>query len=205
MNEIDLTSGDRLPQYREALKRLQDMIFMLGGLTALGGDMFILSGCTDDGNGNVSDGFVVINGELLPFIGGKQLNRFDIKETRKDVEAFGTTYPELYIDRVCIFSAQGEFYWEELEQIPNIKEVSQQIKDIKGVPVGVVYDWTGSAGDIPKNHMLCDGRPCRLKNIKNCLISLVLLMGMEEIHLIYRLLEGVRVSVLLLMMTSLAQ
>lgn len=159
MNKIDLISGDRLPQYREALKRLQDMIFMLGGLTALGGEKFILSGCVNDGDGNVSDGFVVINGELLPFAGGKVLNRFDIKETRKDVEAFGTIYPELYIDRNCVFSAQGEFYWEELEQIPTLKEVAQQIKDIKGVPVGVIYDWTGSAGGIPKNHMLCDGRP----------------------------------------------
>lgn len=158
MNRIDLTSGDRLPQYREALRRLQDMIFLVGELTAFGGDTYILSGCLEDDNGNISDGFVVIKGELLPLIGAKKLSRLDIKETRKDVEAFGTTYPELYIDRVAVFSETGQFVWENFEKIPSVLELYQEIKDIKGVPVGMIYEWAGSAGSIPKNHLLCDGR-----------------------------------------------
>lgn len=158
MNKIDLTSGDRLPQYREALKRLQDMIFMVGGVTALGGDNYILSGCDEKDNEQISDGLVVINGELMPFLGAKKQSRIDIKETRTDVEAFGTTYPELYTDRVAVFSSTGQYYWEDMKRIMSNKDLEQKINNIQGESPGFVKMWSGRIDRLDDIYMLADGR-----------------------------------------------
>lgn len=158
MNSINFYSGDKFPQYRQALAKMQDMIHLVAVLAGMGGQNFILSGCTIGTDGKTSGGYVVINGELLPFIGGDTKNKITIKETRQAETAFNVVYPELYITRVAQFLDNGEYNWGDFKQVPTNVELYNQVKDVVGVPVGAGLDWDGDIADIPKDYLLCDGR-----------------------------------------------
>lgn len=158
MNKINFFSGDKFPQYREALAKMQDMINLVSLLAGMGGKNFILSGCTIGDDGKTSDGYVVINGELLPFIGGDAKTKITIKETRQDVTAFNVIYPETYITRVAQFSDTGEFTWSEFEQIKSNVELYKLIKDIAGDKPATVKMWAGLVSQIPTDYLLCDGK-----------------------------------------------
>lgn len=158
MNSINFYSGDKFPQYRQALVKMQDMIHLVAALAGMGGQNFILSGCTIGSDGKTSDGLVVINGEVLPFVGGDTKAKITIKETRQDETAFNVVYPELYITRIAQFSDTGEYSWSDFKQVPTNLELYNQVKNVVGVPVGAGLDWDGDIADIPQDYMLCDGR-----------------------------------------------
>lgn len=158
MNSINFYSGEMFPQYREALSKMQDMINLVSLLSGMGGQNFILSGCTVGDDGQTSDGYVVVNGELLPFVGGATKSKITIVETRQDVSAFGVVYPETYITRVVRFEDNGEYSWGDFEQIKSNAELYKLIRDITGDKPGTVKMWAGQLSMIPSDHMLCDGR-----------------------------------------------
>lgn len=157
MNKINFYSGDKFPMYREALAKMQDMTLLVAGLAGLGGKNYILSGCVLDGN-NVSDGVIVINGEMIPFEGSAKKDKITIVETRQDVTALNVVYPETYITRVAKFSDAGEYSWSDFMQVPTNLELYNMVKNVIGVPVGAGIDWDGDIADIPQDYMLCDGR-----------------------------------------------
>lgn len=170
MNSINFFSGDKFPQYREALAKMQDMINLVAGLAGMGGKNFILSGCEVDNDGNVSDGVIVLNGEIIPLKGAKVDNittaKITIKETRQDVNAFNVVYPETYINREAQFATTGEYSWSELEQVKTNVELAKAIKDITGDKPGTVKMWAGLVSQIPIDYMLCDGAELSINTYK---------------------------------------
>jgi hypothetical protein len=131
-------------------------------LSALGGDKYILSGCVDDGAGNVSDGTVVISGETLTFAGGVKKAKVTIVQTTKTLSAFGEDYPEAYVYRVAQFADAGDLDWADFTRLVTNKELAQRISDVTE-PIGTIKIWAGHAGAvnsgaISDNYMLCDGR-----------------------------------------------
>lgn len=163
MNSINFYSGDKFPMYREALARMQDMIKLVGGLAGMGGKNFILSGCEMDNDGNVSDGVVVVDGEIMPLKGTKisdvERAKIGIKEIRRDVSALNVIYPETYIDREAQFLNNGEYNWSDFEPMKTNVELAKTIQDITGDKPGTVKMWAGLITKIPKDYMLCDGSP----------------------------------------------
>jgi microcystin-dependent protein len=159
MNSINFFSGDKFPMYREALAKMQEMTNLIARLAGIGGNTYILSGCEGNGNGSVSDGFVVVNGELLPFIGSAvpSSGKVTIQETRSDVNTFGVVYPETYITRVAKFALTGEYNWSDFEPIQNNKALYTLIKDIKGDAPGTIKMWAGLVSKIPSDYRICDG------------------------------------------------
>lgn len=169
MNSINFFSGDKFPQYRQALAKMQDMINLVAGLAGMGGKNFILSGCEVDNNGNVSDGVIVLNGEVIALKGAKvniATAKITIKETRQDVNAFNVVYPETYINREAQFASNGEYSWSELEQVKTNVELAKVIKDITGDKPGTVKMWAGLVSQIPTDYMLCDGAELSINTYK---------------------------------------
>lgn len=158
MNKVNFLNKDNFPLYSEGLAKLQNAIFMTANFALLGGQRYILSGCIEDKSGNVSDGLIVINGELMEFIGGAKKEKIIIREIKTPLTAFGVEYPESYVTRYAEFSATGDLVWSDFEKIPTNQELYKQIKDIKGDPAGIIKEWAGMIGKIPKDYMLCDGR-----------------------------------------------
>ncbi len=158
MDRINFYSGDKFPQYRQALAKMQDMTNLVASLAGLGGKNYILSGCEKTDIGEITDGIIVIKGEVIPFKGSEKKDRITIVENRIDVPAFGVNYPELYIERVAEFSETGEYFWSDFEPAKTNQELAKSIKDIVGDPVGTVKSYAGFASKIPADYLLCDGR-----------------------------------------------
>ncbi|MBD3748499.1 MAG: hypothetical protein IE931_03290 [Sphingobacteriales bacterium] len=68
MNELDFTQPGGFPLDQDVLAFLQAQSKLAGQTSAFGGSLSIISGCVEAG-GNVTDGFIAINGEILPFVG----------------------------------------------------------------------------------------------------------------------------------------
>jgi hypothetical protein len=69
MNSYDFTKPGGFPLDQGVMGFLQDCISLASQAASLAGPLAILSGCVVAG-GSAGNGFVVINGEILPFVGG---------------------------------------------------------------------------------------------------------------------------------------
>ena len=107
-------SGEGWPLTQEALKQIETAYKQpLDGLTKALGDNLILTGLEDDGNGGLTAGYIVFNGELLPFqAGDPQNNAVIIEETftanydNNGDGVFGTNAP-VWKRRYAKFAAAG--------------------------------------------------------------------------------------------------
>lgn len=156
MNKINFTAKDNFPLSSDTMDMMQQMIGTSASMALLGGSNYILSGCVDDGT-NVSNGIIVINGEILPFEGGAKKTKITIQQTTKTLTAFGVDYPEAYIYRSAKFSDTGEYSWSDFVQVLTNKQLQQRIEAITGDAPGIVKMWSGRLDKIPSDYRLCDG------------------------------------------------
>jgi len=157
MNKLEI-QGSGFPGTNQTWRFVRDMINQVHNLAALGGDNYILSGCVNDGADNISDGYIVYNGELLPFTGGTLGAEVTIIETIENatyledlnVDGIGDE-KEAYFTRVAQFGNTGAvtFNWDELKAITPLKQQS--------TPVGGIIMWSGAINAIPEGWNLCDG------------------------------------------------
>ena len=170
MNNMNF-QAEQYPLSIQAMKFVLDMIHSVGLLTLIGGKNYILSGCEKTGN-TVSDGWIVFNGELLPFKGGAVASTIAVIEEREDVNANGMTFEGARIRRYAQFgTGTGSSYlpWGAFNQLPTNQKlnmdkattqyVDDEIKKLGGttIPAGVVVMWSGSPDKIPEGWALCDG------------------------------------------------
>lgn len=178
MNKGNFTATDNFPVSTFTYDFLQNMTELVGKLTALGGANYILSGCMVDSNNNVSDGFVVISGEILPFKGGQLKNKLTIRETKLTDSFAGIDYPESYILRNAESSDTGEYNWKDFAQVLTNKQLTERIESIKGEPPGMVIMWSGRIDRVPSNYLLADGSTVRT----DAYTELAAAYGMEHLE-----------------------
>ncbi|MFT4223319.1 tail fiber protein [Dysgonomonas sp.] len=165
MNKVNITAQDDFPMDSDGMDFIQKMIHQVYKLARLGGTDYIMEGC-DEVNGVISDGQIVINGELLEFKGGQKQDYIVIVETKEtvyDEEETGEIkeYPEAYISRYATFSDDGKLKWENVKQILTNQQLEQKISSLRGEPLATKLDFTGRVDRIPDNYMLADGRLLR--------------------------------------------
>ncbi|TXI14614.1 MAG: hypothetical protein E6Q66_05800 [Pedobacter sp.] len=128
MNIIDFSHSGGFPLETDTLNFLQNgFIDPIKALTALGGNNYIISGVVET-NGKVSDGWVVINGEVLPFKGDFKQSTVIVTRTAKTAHFEDGSEHEVYFTRQAIFGTG-------LESIPfasmtRISDLQQQKKCI---------------------------------------------------------------------------
>lgn len=157
MNNANFLAKENFPQSTYTFDFLQNMIKMAGSLALLGGDHFILSGCADDGKGVISEGLIVINGQLYPFAGGAKKAKIKIQETGESDHYAGVDYPEAYIHRKVIFADDGGILWDDLKQVLTNKDLENKINSLRGEAPGFVKMWSGLPERLGKEYLLCDG------------------------------------------------
>ena len=165
MNKVNITAKDDFPMDSEGMDFIQKMIHQAYKLAKLGGGDYILDGCTEEA-GVVSDGQVVINGELMDFRGGKKQEYIIIvedKETIYDEDETGELkdYPEAYITRYATFADDGKLKWDNMKRVVTNQELDKKISSLRGEPLAIKHDYTGRVDRIPDNYMLADGRILR--------------------------------------------
>lgn len=95
MNTIDFTKQGGFPFDQDVLGFLQNSILAAAGTASLGGQTYILSGCEKIG-GNIANGIVVINGEIMPFAGGAEQAKVVIIEQTENMNyEDGSVYPSI--------------------------------------------------------------------------------------------------------------
>lgn len=156
MNKINFTAKDNFPLSSDTMDMMQQMIGSSASMALLGGSNYILSGCVDDGT-NVSNGIIIIGGEILPFEGGTKKTKITIQQTTKTLTAFGIDYPEAYIYRSAKFSDTGEYTWSDFVQVLTNKQIEERINALKGEETGFVKMWSGRVDRIPDDYKLCNG------------------------------------------------
>lgn len=130
MNSIDLFKYSRFPLSSETLDFLQQMAKLTAKLASMGGVSYILEGCAVAGS-NAAAGTVVIDGEILPFAGGPIETYVVIEETKRNVEAEGQVYEEIYVSRVCRFgTGAGQVAWADLHRVPDLFTVAETLDEI---------------------------------------------------------------------------
>ena len=157
MNKINFTAKDSFPLSADTMEMMQKMIGLNANMALLGGLSYILSGCTDDGSGNISAGMIVVNGEILPFEAGAKKAKITIQQTSKALAAFGVDYPEAYIYRTAKFSDTGEYNWSDFVQVLTNQQLEDKFKALKEESAGFVKMWSGRIDRIPEGYMLCNG------------------------------------------------
>lgn len=155
---------------------VQNMVHLAGKLASLGGQNYILSGCTVAGN-IASEGLIVINGEILPFKGGEVKNKVTIQVVYESDHYADVTYREAYIHRTAIFSDTGEYDWSDFAQVYSNELLQKHIEAIKGDAPGTVKMWAGLVSRIPAGYMLCDGTPLLIEEYPELYKNLELSFG----------------------------
>ena len=162
MNKVNITAKDDFPMDSDGMDFIQKMIHQVYKLSKLGGGNYILEGCVEV-NGEVSDGSIVIDGELMGFKGGQKKDYIVIVETKEtvyDEEGTGELkeYPEAYISRHATFADDGKLKWDGIKRIVTNFELDNRIASLRGEPLSTKLDYTGRVDRIPDNYMLADGR-----------------------------------------------
>lgn len=165
MNKVNITAKDDFPMDSEGMDFIQKMIHQAYKLAKLGGGDYILDGCTEEA-GIVSDGQVVINGELMDFRGGKKQEYIIIiedKETIYDEDETGELkdYPEAYITRYATLADDGKLKWDNMKRVVTNRELSEKIAALRGESPGFIMMWSGRIDRMPENYMLANGDTVR--------------------------------------------
>ena len=130
MNKIDLFKYPRFPLSSETLDFMQQMAVLTAKLAGLGGINYILNGCVETGS-SVAAGVIVINGEILPFIGGTKTTYVVIEETNRSVTAESQLYADIYTSRVCRFgTGTVQIEWSTIKRVPDLLTVSAGLAEL---------------------------------------------------------------------------
>jgi hypothetical protein len=130
MNAIDFTKYGQFPVSEETFDFMQNMILLAARTASLGGTKYILSGCTESGN-TVSAGYVVVDGEILPFSGGAKGTYVVISETKNSVQVYETNYADIYTDRKVIFgTGSGQIAWSDFKNYTDLATMSTKLASL---------------------------------------------------------------------------
>lgn len=154
---IDFSKLGGLPVTQNTLAFMQDTYNnAFGALGAFFGDMVILTGVEAQG-GQYTDGWISIQGEILPFEGGAIQPTFVIVENIATERYFDDVVKDVYYTRVARLGAGGISYnVSDLAKVGTIKSIFYSL-----CPINSVIPYEGNPAAIPPGwvmHNLVGGR-----------------------------------------------
>lgn len=163
MNKINFLNEPSFPLSSNMLSFMQDVSNDLSYFTAFGGskdENYILYGCEMVGSNTVRDGYVVINGELLPFIGGvvNDNSTIFIREVTEDITVLDHTYESIRVKREArIGDATTSYPWSSFKRLTNLITMKAIIDELRqtSAPVGTVSPYAGRTA--PTGWLFCNG------------------------------------------------
>lgn len=162
MNVLDFNILSGWPGSTETWQYLQNMILNSQNTGLLGGKNYIVSGCVEAG-GNVGNGLIVVNGEMLPFEGGPTQPKIIVVDEPVTRAFFGGAVNPYYHNRKAVFgSGPGEVLYSDFKRndpdngvLARLDKVERMLKplmayDVAGTPTyGSWLFWGRPAGEIP--------------------------------------------------------
>lgn len=151
MNRLDLDQSGGLPLSTQILDSMQSAYRTTNELGRLAGDKTIVSGCIEAG-GVVTDGFVIINGELLKFKGTALSDYVVIQEVAENPRGFedGSAKPIIYERYATFGTAATQYAWSEFKRPLTLLQIQAKLTQLENmVPIGLVAIWDRPAYAIP--------------------------------------------------------
>lgn len=169
--------GGKFPLDTEGLTALQNNERLLAAIGALGGDLYILSGCSQQGDA----GYVFVKdtdgdyplGEVLRVEAGQRGDTLYLVNTGVDVTAEQVTYTGAYTTRHLEWGTGTKMYnyndFKTLDSVATMMEtiaaLRQKVEEIQPEAIGTIKMWpsaiTGPGGkefsDVDSKWKLCDG------------------------------------------------
>lgn len=153
MKIIDYNQAGGFPLSTQILDAAQDAYrtFNQYGYLA-GNNMVIITGCEPAAGGTVTDGFVAINGELLPFV-GTTITTDVILVEMADARGFedGSVKPVIYTRYATFGSGAVQYPWADFRRPLTLFALEDRLLNLeKAVPIGLVAIWGKPADAIPE-------------------------------------------------------
>ena len=153
MNRIDYNQTGGFPLSTQILDAGQKAYWILNQYAYFAGNNFvIITGCEAGAGGSITDGYVVINGEPLPFKGTTITENVVIVEIA-DARGFedGNVKPVIYQRYVTFGYGEGAFEWSKFRRPKTLFELEDELNIVKkSVPIGLVAVWGLPAAGIPE-------------------------------------------------------
>jgi hypothetical protein len=112
----DFTQTGGFPLDEDILNHLQESIQQVEKISTILGPLVILSSCVIAG-GNVSNGIVAINGEVLPFVGGPVDEYVQIVQTAANLTYFdGPVHPSEITRQATFGSDVTPYLWADFKK-----------------------------------------------------------------------------------------
>lgn len=169
MDRLILNGTDGFPLYTDTLEEAQRAWSIINAFCGIVGDKAIISGCTQTGS-HVSDGFIVLNGEVLPFKGGTLGQNIFIKEEITEREFKDKSRKPVFLARIAVFGSSTPdktFTWSDFVRVENLIENGIKHADFEArlkalenkkspVPIGLIAIWGKPASEpIPEGWREC--------------------------------------------------
>lgn len=152
MKRIDFNQPGGFPLSTQILDALQEAYKNFNVHGAMAGELAIILGCEVGGGGFVTDGFVHINGELLPFVGGQLSTDVVIVETA-DSRGFedGSSKSVIYNRYATFGVGSGSNPWASFRRPLTLFQLEDRLLRVeKATPIGLVAIWDRPAQEIPQ-------------------------------------------------------
>lgn len=153
MNRIDYNQTGGFPLSTQILDAGQTAYKDFNELGKMAGEnLAIISGCTAGAGGTITDGFVVINGELIAFKGTTVTEHVVIVEN-PDSRAFedGNLKPVIYTRYATFGTAAVQYPWANFRRPLTLFQLEDRLLKVeKAVPIGLVAIWGRPADEIPQ-------------------------------------------------------
>ncbi len=157
MDRIEIQQTGGFPLESDTLTFLQNAFDSFNKLGYFSGNSVIVQGCHES-DGNVSNGWVFVNGELMPFEGGAIGDFVRIITTTEERIFENGESKAVYHRKKAMFGSPG-IPWQVFQRPKSLYELT--LADValqkKTVPVGAIMMWAGAVNEIPEGWKLCDG------------------------------------------------
>lgn len=126
--------------FQNTMKYFQDgTANVLDAIASGFGEKYIVSGVDVPPGSNIaSDGYIVVNGEMIKFIGGAILAQVKINTSVADESFDDGTVKPTYTTKTATFSLVGDFDYTELERIPYKNNIGACLSVMERIISGTV-------------------------------------------------------------------
>lgn len=152
MNNIDYNQAGGFPLSTQILDAGQEAYKNFNAFGNFAGNLTIVTGCEDSSGGTVTNGFVSIYGELLPFVGTTVTASVVIIEI-SDSRGFedGSVKAVIYKRYATFGTGTVEYPWSDFRRPMTLFQLEDRLTQLeKSVPIGLVAVWGLPAAGIPE-------------------------------------------------------
>ncbi len=152
MDRIFFNQTGGFPLTTNILNALQKAYNLFNPLGNLAGNYTIISGCKETGS-NISDGVVFINGEILPFKGGKKISKCRFRELPEKAAFEDGNKKVVVIKRFVEFGTGPDaFAFSKLKRVDTLLIIMERLNALENAPKfvkGMILIWGRPANEIP--------------------------------------------------------